>query len=158
MDNLAVLFTPFGIAIVAIAGGILSGIIATLSKHRVRELEIRERIAMIEHGLVPAPERDPEGFEQQMRVVDHVQQRLNTAPRFRSGGIMVMSVGFGLMTLLWFVGVEREAIGVGGFLVMIGLGMLVNSVFAGHTPSPQPKQPPSSTAEGAQSSDTQRPS
>jgi hypothetical protein len=139
MDEFGALFTPFGIAIVAIAGGILSGIVATLSKARVRELEIRERIAMIEHGLVPPPERDPEGFEQQMRVVDRVQHR-HAGPRFRSGGIMVMSVGFGLMMLLWFVGVEREAIGIGGFLVMIGLGLFVNSLFAA-APMPQSLQP-----------------
>jgi hypothetical protein len=156
--DLGFLFTPFGIAIVAIAGGILSGIIATLSRARVRELEIRERIAMIEHGLVPPPERDPEGFEQQMRVVDQVQQR-HAGPRFRSGGIMVMSVGFGLMVLLWFVGVEREAIGVGGFLVMIGLGLLVNSLFSRPTSvygqhPPPPSVPPQSNSP----TDTFRPS
>jgi hypothetical protein len=144
--DLAFLFSPYGIAIVAIAGGIFSGIVATMSRARVRELEIRERIAMIEHGLVPPPERDPEAFEHQMRIVDHAQQR-HSAPRFRSGGIMVMSVGFGLMVLLWFVGVEREAIGIGGFVVMIGLGLLVNSLFAkpssvyGQQPPP-PSVPP----------------
>jgi hypothetical protein len=133
-------FTPFGIAIVAIGGGIFAGIVSTMMKTRIRELEIRERIAMIEHGLVPPPERDPEGFEQQMRVVEHWQHR-PAAPRFRSGGIMVMSVGFGLMVLLWFVGVEREGIGIGGFLVVIGLGLLVNSLFASARPY-QPQQPP----------------
>jgi len=155
--DFAFLFTPFGIAIVAIAGGILSGIIATLSKARVRELEIRERIAMIEHGLVPPPERDPEGFEQQMRAVDQVQQR-HAGPRFRSGGIMVMSVGFGLMVLLWFVGVEREGIGIGGFLVMIGLGLLVNSFFSARTPAY--RQPPSASVPPQSNSptDTFRPS
>jgi hypothetical protein len=146
MNDLGLLFTPFGIAIVAICGGILSGIVATLSKARVRELEIRERIAMIEHGLVPPPERDPKGFEQQMRVVDHVQQR-HVGPRFRSGGIMVMSVGLGLMTLLWFVGVEREAIGIGGFLVMIGLGLFVNSLFAAPIPKYPPQQAPTAQTE-----------
>ena len=89
MDELGFLFSPFGVAIVAIAGGIFAGIVSTMFKARIRELEIRERIAMIEHGLVPPPERDPEGFEQQMRVVDQWQQR-PAAPRFRSGGIMVM--------------------------------------------------------------------
>jgi len=141
MDDFAFLVSPFGVAIVAIVGGIFAAIVSTMFKARIRELEIRERIAMIEHGLVPPPERDPEGFEQQMRVVDHWQQQRPAASRFRSGGIMVMSVGFGLMVLLWFVGVEREGIGVGGFLVVIGLGMLVNSFFASARPY-QPQQPP----------------
>jgi len=140
MEEFTFLASPFGIVLVAIVGGIFAGIVSTMFKSRIRELEIRERIAMIEHGLVPPPERDPEGFEQQMRVVEHWQQR-PAAPRFRSGGIMVMSVGFGLMVLLWFVGVEREGIGVGGFLVVIGLGLLVNSFFTSARPY-QPQQPP----------------
>ena len=36
---------PFLIPITAIAGGILAGIVATVTRARVRELEIRERIA-----------------------------------------------------------------------------------------------------------------
>jgi len=143
-DSWAFIFSPFGVAIVAIAGGILSGIVATLSKARLRELEIRERIAMIEHGLVPPPEKDPAEFEQRMQTIDRVQGRGVAGPRFRTGGIMVMSVGFGLMLLLWFVGVEREGIGVGGFIVIIGLGMLVNSLFNHPRSYQSPSAPPSS--------------
>ena len=32
----------------------------------MRELEVRERIAMIERGLVPPPEVDPRGFDRAM--------------------------------------------------------------------------------------------
>jgi hypothetical protein len=51
------------------------------------------------------------------------------------------------MTLLWFIGVEREALGVGGFLVILGIGLLVNSLFPGpgHL-APPPSQPPSPPA------------
>ena len=56
----------FVIPIVAIAGGIISGIIHTVMRARVRELEIRERIVMIERGLVPPPESDPETFDRRM--------------------------------------------------------------------------------------------
>ena len=143
MDEFGVFFSPFMIPIVAIAGGILMGIVSTLSKSRIRELEIRERIAMIERGLVPPPETDPAGFERRMRAIDHIQQRHSVAPRFRSGGIMVMSVGFGLTMLLWFVGAPREGVGVGGFLVIIGLGMLVNSLFS---TTPAPLTPPTQSS------------
>ena len=136
--------SPFVIPVVAIAGGLLVAIISTISKGRIRELEIRERIAMIERGLVPPPETDPSTFERRMDAVDRLQQRLVAGPRFRAGGIMVMSVGFGLMMLLWFVGVERESIGIGGFLVIIGLGMLVNSLFSRPRPYPSQPTPPSS--------------
>ncbi len=136
-------FSPFIIPIVAIAGGMLVAIISTISKARIRELEIRERIAMVERGLVPPPETDPGGFERRMEAVDRLQQR-PVGPRFRAGGIMVMSVGFGLMMMLWFVGVERESIGIGGFLVIIGLGMLVNSFFNSPRSYPYHPPPPSS--------------
>ena len=40
-----------------------------LSRARIREFEIRERIAMIEKGLVPPPEKDPDGFDRVLGVV-----------------------------------------------------------------------------------------
>jgi uncharacterized protein DUF6249 len=133
--------SPYMIPIVAIAGGLLVAIVGTISKARVRELEIRERIAMIERGLVPPPERNPREFEQRMETIDRVQRR-DATPRFRSGGIMTVSVGLGLMMFLWFVGAEREGIGIGGFVVIIGLGLLVNSLFSRpqsyHYMPPQP--------------------
>src|SRR5215470_15273806 len=158
MHEFAFRLSPVRCPITGTGRGIFAGIVSTMFKARIRELEIRERIAMIEHGLVPPPERDPAGFEQQMRVVDQWQQR-PAAPRFRSGGIMVMSVGFGLMVLLWFVGVEREGIGIGGFLVMIGLGLLVNSFFSAQTPAyRQPPPPASVPPQSSSPTDTFRPS
>ena len=46
------------IPIVAIAAWALVAVANAFSRMRVRELEIRERIAMIEKGLVPPPEKD----------------------------------------------------------------------------------------------------
>src|SRR5215470_14807196 len=105
------LMWSFLIPIVAIAGGIMVAIVATISKGRVRELEIRERIAMIERGMVPPPEADPEGFERSLRTVESVQYR-HSGPRFRSAGIIVMSVGFGLALLIAFTSGEVN-IGIG---------------------------------------------
>src|SRR3954469_4184469 len=131
-------FSPFMIPIVAIVGGISVAIVNSIGRARVRELEIRERIAMIERGMVPPPEVDPNGFERRMHAIDRMQTG-RTAPKFRAGGIMVMSVGFGLMMLISFSGALREGIGVGGFLVIIGLGLLVNSLFSSR---PYPPPPP----------------
>ena len=136
-------FSPFMIPIVAIIGGISVAIVNSIGRARIRELEIRERIAMIEKGMVPSPEADPNGFERRMHAMDRLQHG-RAGPRFRAGGIMVMSVGFGLMTLLWFVGAEREGVGVGGFLVIIGLGLLVNSLFNSTHQFPPSVPPPSS--------------
>lgn len=122
----------FLIFIVAILAGCTVAIVGTLARNRVRELEIRERIAMIEKGLMPSPEVDPRGFEQAMaaqdRFVDHARQR--PSGRHRRGGITLMGVGFGLMVLITVTGGDvRQGLGVGGFLVIMGLAFLINGLF-----------------------------
>jgi len=133
-------YSPFLIPIVAIVGGITVAIVNSVNRSRIRELEIRERIAMIERGMVPSPEADPNGFERRMHTVERIQHR-HAGSKYRAGGIMVMSVGFGLMALIGFSGAPTEGVGVGGFLVIIGLGLLINSFFA----APPPSVPPSSS-------------
>jgi hypothetical protein len=134
----------FIIPIVAIAGGIISGIVHTVMRARVRELEIRERIVMIERGLVPPPESDPETFDRRMYSM-HQIQREHVAPRHRSAGVVLMSVGLGLMVLLTFAGdVPRQGLGVGGFIMILGLGFFINSLFAPR-PSSGSSLPPSSS-------------
>jgi len=137
---------PFLIPITAIVGGILAGIVATVTRARVRELEIRERIAMIERGMVPPPESDPEGFDRRMQSMDRLH-RGHVAPRHRSAGIVLIAVGLGMAVLLTYAGdVPRQAIGIGGFIVILGLGFFVNSLFATQPPPPprsnQPPAPP----------------
>jgi hypothetical protein len=130
--------SPFLIPIVAIGGGIMVAIVSTIAKGRVRELEIRERIAMIERGMVPPPESDPAGFERSLRSVEGIQYR-HSGPRFRNAGIVVMSIGFGLMTLISFTsGLVNVGIGVGGFLVILGLGFFLVSLLG---PPPPPNYP-----------------
>jgi hypothetical protein len=117
----------FFIPIVAIIGGISVAIATTISKGKVRELEIRERIAMIEKGLVPPPEVDPAGFDRAMVLHDRPG---GPGRGLRRAGITIMGVGFGLAVLVAFAGNNiRAAIGVGGFLVIVGLAFLINSLF-----------------------------
>ena len=138
MASYAWVFIP----VAAIGGSFLVAIIGIMSRARVRELEIRERIAMIERGLVPPPESDPGGFERRMDAMDRMQHsRGNHGPRFRTAGITIMSVGFGLAMLLYFVDAPSTGIGIGGFLVILGLGFLVNSLFSWPS-APPPQAPP----------------
>ena len=122
----------FMIPIVAILAGCTVAIVGTLARNRVRELEIRERIAMIEKGLMPPPEVDPRGFERAMAHHDlyAYQTRYRPAGRHRRGGITLIGVGFGSMVLIALAaGDPGPAIGVGGFLVIIGLAFLINGLF-----------------------------
>jgi hypothetical protein len=129
-DILAIL-----IPIVAIVAGALMAMVSTITRSRVRELEVRERIAMIEKGLVPPPELDPSGFE---RGLERHRRgaRINTdrsSVKHRRVGVVLTSVGLGLMVMLY------PSFRVGGFLLVLGLGFLVNGLlFERVRPDPPP--------------------
>ena len=151
MDDSAWIFT---IPIAAIVGGITVVVVGIIMKTRVRELEIKERIAMIERGLVPPPEKDPQGFERAMSRAARPGEesddwdyysRTRSPRRYRSGGVTLMGVGLGLMVLIGIAGGSPETgVGVGGFLVILGLAFFVNSrLEKDHEPSrPSGSSPP----------------
>lgn len=131
---------PFLIPITAIIGGILYAIVNSVMKARVRELEVRERIAMIERGLVPPPEVDPRGFDRAMDRYERVRDR--SPVRHRRAGVTMLGVGFGLMVLLSFTADPSVALGVGGFLVIMGLAFFLNSLFDSRSDQPMSPPPP----------------
>ena len=119
---------PFMIPIVGTICTFAFVIVLTLSKARVRELEVRERIAMIERGLVPPPEVDPRGFDRAMHRYERYRYR--SPGRHRRAGVTLMGVGFGLVMLIGVAGGSmNEGIGVGGFFVIMGLAFFINSLF-----------------------------
>lgn len=105
-------------------------IVHSVGRARVRELEIRERIAMIEKGLVPSPEADPRGFDRAMGRYDRRYELHRGGPyRHRRAGVTLIAVGLGLMLMIGIAGQEpQSAIGVGGFFVLLGIAFIVNSV------------------------------
>jgi hypothetical protein len=114
----------FVIAIILLVGGL--GLIAyTLGgRQRLRELAIRERIALIEKGLVPSPEVDPARFESLVGLRRPVNSR---AARYRSAGVIIMGLGCGLLVLLVFAaGTPEIGLGVGGGLAILGLAAFIN--------------------------------
>jgi hypothetical protein len=151
----------FLIPIVAIVGGLTAGIVSIITRGRIRELEIRERIAMIEKGLVPPPEVDPRGFERVMDRYDRVRQatdapwrRSPSSGRHRRAGVTLVGIGFGLMLLIAVAGgAPQEGVGVGGFLVVIGLAFFVNSFFDARfdPPAASPAGPIAPPARGPES-------
>lgn len=119
---------PFLIPVVATICTFAFVIVLTLSKARVRELEVRERIAMIERGLVPPPEVDPRGFDRAMYRYE--RNRYRSPGRHRRAGVTLIGVGLGLTMLIGVAGgAMSQGIGVGGFFVIIGLAFFVNSLF-----------------------------
>jgi hypothetical protein len=147
---MGIAYSPFVIPVVAIIAWAVIAVMRSMNSARIRELEIRERIAMIERGLVPPPEVDPGGFERAMKSFDRAnllrdaarRTAYRTAPRHRRAGITLLGVGFGLMFLIGVAGNDPQSgIGVGGFLVILGLAFFVNSLFEGRPPEPSAQAP-----------------
>jgi hypothetical protein len=91
------------------------------------ELLHRERMAMIERGLVPPPEM------QSYRGYDHGASRgRGASTRALTGGIVIVALGLGLMTL---IGVAAEApgvaIGLGGAIAIVGAAFIAISIVTG---------------------------
>lgn len=134
--------SPYIVPVVAIVGAFSYAIVHAMSRARVRELQIRERIAMIEKGLVPPPEVDPTGFERAMHRYDRHAgwpPAIATAARHRRAGIILVGIGLALMVLIGVAGEDRTSgIGVGGFLAVLGAAFLLNALFEARQGAPAP--------------------
>jgi hypothetical protein len=99
---------------------------AMQSRRRFREMEHRERLAMIERGLVPSPESDPLAFE---RSLPSSRTGSPVSARLRSAGVILIGFGLALTTLIWFAAeAPRIALGIGGAFAMIGLAFIANAM------------------------------
>src|SRR5688500_9309583 len=101
---------------------ILAGVavlwIAVWNRRQIREMQHRERLAMIDRGLIPSPELDPAGFETRSGLGAPPSDASN---RSRSAGVLLIGFGFGLMMLLGFtVGEPEVGIGIGGAFALLG--------------------------------------
>jgi hypothetical protein len=98
---------------------------AMRNRRRMREMVHRERLAMIERGLIPAPESDPGGFE--VAAGFKTPGESTAAVRFRTAGIILIGIGVGMMFLITFTAGEAEVgFGVGGAWVALGGALLLN--------------------------------
>ena len=114
------------VPIVAIAGWMIYAIVSVVMRARIRELELRSRIAMIEKGIMPPPERDPAGFEKaigEAEVQPAANYRQYRAYKHRSAGITMVAGDLGLWGMMY------PNFRVGGFLVVVGLGFIVSGLF-----------------------------
>ncbi|HXW08825.1 MAG TPA: DUF6249 domain-containing protein [Vicinamibacterales bacterium] len=120
-----------GEAIVLTMALIIFGALAVLwmamySRRQFREMEHRERLAMIERGLVPPPERDPESFERQSGVSRPPASTAST--RSRSVGIIMIGLGLAFMVLVSFAaGAPEAGVGIGGAFAVLGAAFVFNA-------------------------------
>ena len=109
-----------------VTGGFILIFVMMRSRAHLKELAIKERIALIEKGLVPSPELDPARFDAM------VGQRRPANPkgaRYKTAGVMLMGLGIGMLLLIGFAaGVPQVGFGVGGGIAMVGLAALLNGM------------------------------
>jgi hypothetical protein len=121
------------IPIIAIIGGFVMAGLSFHHQSKRREMAHRERMAMIERGLLPPPEMDP------LKPLDGGNGRLDSrgAPldaRHRTAGVTLIGIGFGLMLLIALAGnTPRVGVGVGGAVAVLGAAFFVNSYLAART-------------------------
>ena len=134
---LAFVLPVFFTVISTIVGGLLI-VLAMKQRSQTMEMKHRERMAMIEKGIVPEPGRDPAAFETWQ------QQHERPPSRAMSIGIMIVALGLAFMLLVGFAGGEPGAgIGVGGAIAVVGIAFIVNGSLQRRTPPPAPPFRPS---------------
>ena len=126
--------TVFGLMIFA---GVAVLWMAMQNRRMLREFEHRERLAMIDRGLIPAPERDPAAFESRTGLGG--QPERSGATRSRSAGIIMIGFGLALMMLIAFAAREPEVgIGIGGAFALLGAAFIFNASALNRRDSMQP--------------------
>ena len=127
-----------------ILGGMAVLYMAMSNRRALREMEHRERLAMIQRGLVPSPEMDPVAFEAAVAPSVEPFAPAGRADRWRSAGVVCIGLGLGLMVMLTFAAGEPGAgIGVGGAFAMLGATLLFNGAHLRGSEQPRMRmQPP----------------
>jgi hypothetical protein len=112
----------FLMALVCLIGGVIIVVVGLQQHTKKLEMRHRERMAMIERGLVPPPELDPAQFEA------HVHRPRRSQSRHTSLGVALVAVGLGVMLIIGFAGgAPGPAIGVGGAIALLGAAFIVNA-------------------------------
>ena len=134
-------------ALFILAGaGLMMGTI--VNRRKMREMDHRERLAMIERGLMPSPELDPVRFEAAAGFAPPGDTAANerqtaTAVRYRTAGVLLIGLGLGLMILIAFTaGQAAIGIGIGGAWAILGAASLLNYFLMVQREEPRGGGPP----------------
>ena len=134
---------PENVVLLGMTLVILAGVavlwMAMTNRRQIREMEHRERLAMIDRGLIPPPELDPAGFERHSGVGPVESQ---SAARSRSMGVILVGLGLGLMAMISFAAESPQTgVGIGGAVALLGAAFIVNAALMAKTSRPRPPQP-----------------
>jgi hypothetical protein len=129
-----------------ILGGTAIIIAAMWRRLKIVEMEHRERMAMIERGMMPGlTAADPlaRSMHYGPHAAFHDRSTQTARRRMLSGGIAVTGFGLALMVLIGIAAESSEAaLGVGGAIMVIGLSFVVIALVQGERPQQPLSGPP----------------
>jgi hypothetical protein len=97
------------------------------SRRQIREMEHRERLAMIERGLPPPADFESIAVERSLSIEDAAMYA--RVLRWRTAGIIMIGLGLAYFFLVSFAVRKPElGVGVGGAFTAIGAAFFVNAL------------------------------
>ena len=121
-DNAVIIFL-----VMTILAGVVLMMAAMNNRRRIREMEHRERLAMIERGVVPSPETNPAAFEAAAGFADGgPKDGLEPGYRYRTAGVLLLGIGLGLIFLIGVGAGKDIGWGIGGAWISLGAACLLN--------------------------------
>ena len=113
--------------VMTIVAGVVLMIVAMNNRRQVREMEHRERLAMIERGVSPSPETNPAAFEAAVGFSESDKNEMARSQRYRTAGVMLIGFGFGLIFVIGAAaGAPGVGWGIGGAWISLGAASLLN--------------------------------
>ena len=133
------------VPVAAISGWVFITLFRLYVVGRTREQAHRERMAMIERGLVPPP-ADDKHLDATMDLHPGSVPGQRRGPGSQRAGIILIAVGVGLAAMLFVTGNGGRSMGASAFLIVLGLAFLLIAMLEGRSShDEQPRTPGSPT-------------
>jgi hypothetical protein len=119
----------FSIPIIAITGGIISGIVKAAGRQRLVELAQRERIAAIERGIDPAKLPPLPSIEDNTDFMGRPYSARHRSQGLAIGGLVTTFAGLGIVVFLLLLRPEEDKAiwAVGLIPIFVGVALLISS-------------------------------
>ena len=120
----------FGLVVflfMTIIAGVVLMTVAMNNRRAIREMEHRERLAMIERGVVPSPESNPAAFDAAAGFTEPSKDDVDRSRRYRTAGVLLIGFGLGLIFVIGVAaGAPEVGWGIGGAWISLGGASLLN--------------------------------
>ncbi len=118
------------IPLAAVVGVFIMMAIALAYQGRVREMQIKERIALIEKGIVPPPE-----LERPAAVTRARMRRYRASQQFITIGVTFIGIGLAVGIIIATTAEQvRVGYGIGGAIAVFGLALVANGLIVRRGP------------------------